>query len=423
MGWLRTDEAMHKIYRLLLEALDSLNANKMRSMLTILGIVIGVAAVIAMLSIGRGAEASITSSIESIGTNLVYVTAGSTSENGVRTSAGSAATLTIDDANQLAGLPNVEVVAPQTESFVQVVYQGQNTNTRLMGVTSGYQDLGSMTLADGEFLSDTDQANRSMVVVLGSSVAETLFGSTSGVVGQRVRMNGQPFKVIGVLESKGGTGFMNQDDQVFVPLSTALYRLTGGMRFRGSNVISQINLKASNSKVVDSVVTEVTQAMRQLHGTMEGADDFTVTSQEATLQTATAVTDTLSIFLGGIAGISLLVGGIGIMNIMLTTVSERTHEIGLRKAIGALRQDIMLQFLVESMVLSLLGGIIGVALGAGIASLMGSIQISGTTIQPAVGLDSVLLATLFSMAVGLFFGIYPATRAARLQPVEALHYE
>lgn len=414
---------MHKIYRLLLEALDSLNANKMRSMLTILGIVIGVAAVIAMLSIGRGAEASITSSIESIGTNLVYVTAGSTSENGVRTSAGSAATLTIDDANQLVGLPNVEVVAPQTESFVQVVYQGQNTNTRLMGVTSGYQDLGSMTLADGEFLSDTDQANRSLVVVLGSSVAETLLGSTSGVVGQRVRMNGQPFKVIGVLESKGGTGFMNQDDQVFVPLSTALYRLTGGVRFRGSNVISQINLKASNSKVVDSVVTEVTQAMRQLHGTVEGADDFTVTSQEATLQTATAVTDTLSIFLGGIAGISLLVGGIGIMNIMLTTVSERTHEIGLRKAIGALRQDIMMQFLVESMVLSLLGGIIGVALGAGVASLMGSIQISGTTIQPAVGLDSVLLATLFSMAVGLFFGIYPATRAARLQPIEALRYE
>jgi putative ABC transport system permease protein len=423
MVWSRTDEAMHKIYRLLLEALDSLNANKMRSMLTILGIVIGVAAVIAMLSIGRGAEASITSSIESIGTNLVYVTAGSTSENGVRTSAGSAATLTIDDANQLAGLSNVDVVAPQTESFVQVVYQGQNTNTRLMGVTSGYQDLGSMTLADGEFLSDTDQANRSLVVVLGSSVAETLFGSTSGVVGQRVRMNGQPFKVIGVLESKGGTGFMNQDDQVFVPLSTALYRLTGGMLFRGSNVISQINLKASNSKVVDSVVTEVTQAMRQLHGTVEGADDFTVTSQEATLQTATAVTDTLSIFLGGIAGISLLVGGIGIMNIMLTTVSERTHEIGLRKAVGALRQDIMMQFLVESMVLSLLGGIIGVALGAGIASLMGSIQISGTTIQPAVGLDSVLLATLFSMAVGLFFGIYPATRAARLQPVEALRYE
>jgi putative ABC transport system permease protein len=414
---------MHKIYRLFIEAIDSLSANKMRSMLTILGIVIGVGAVIAMLSIGRGAEASITSSIESIGTNLVYVTPGSTSESGVRTIAGSAATLTIDDANQLASLENVEVVAPETSSFVQVVYQGQNTNTRLMGVTSGYQDLGSMTLADGEFISDTDQANRSLVVVLGSSVAETLFGTTDGIVGQKVRMNGQPFKVIGVLESKGGTGFMNQDDQVFVPLSTALYRLTGGMRFRGSNVISQINIKASSAKAVDSLVEQVTQAMRQLHGTVEGADDFTVTSQEDTLQTATAVTDTLSIFLGGIAGISLLVGGIGIMNIMLTTVTERTHEIGLRKAVGALRNDIMLQFLVESMVLSLMGGIIGVALGWGIASLMGTIQISGTTITPVVGLDSVLLATLFSMAVGLFFGIYPATRAARLQPVEALRYE
>jgi len=414
---------MHKVYRLLIEALDSLNTNKMRSMLTILGIVIGVAAVIAMLSIGRGAEQSITSSIESIGTNLVYVTPGSSSENGVRNMAGSAATLTIDDANQLAGLENVIVVAPQTESFAQVVYQGQNTNTRLMGITSSYQDLGSMTLADGEFISDTDQANRSLVVVLGSSVAETLFGSTDGVVGQKVRINSQPFKVIGVLESKGGTGFMNQDDQVFVPLSTALYRLTGGIRFRGSSVISQINIKASSSKVVDSVVEEVTQVMRALHGTVEEADDFTVTSQEATLQTATAITDTLSLFLGGIAGISLLVGGIGIMNIMLTTVTERTHEIGLRKAVGALRSDIMLQFLVESMVLSLLGGLIGVALGWGIASLMGNIQISGTTITPVVGLDSVLLATTFSMAVGLFFGIYPATRAARLQPVEALRYE
>jgi putative ABC transport system permease protein len=414
---------MHKISRLLIEAIDSLRTNKLRSMLTILGIVIGVGAVIAMLSIGRGAEASITSRIETIGTNLIYVTPGSTSENGVRTVSGSAATLTIDDANQLAGLENVEVVAPETSNIAQVIFQGQNTITRLMGVTSGYQYLGSMALADGEFISDTDQANRSLVVVLGSSVAETLFGTTSGVLGQRVRLNGQPFKVIGVLESKGSTGTMDQDDQVFVPLSTALYRLTGAMRFRGSSVISQINIKATDAKVVDTVVEDVTLVMRQLHGTIEGADDFTVTSQEAVLETATAVTDTLSIFLGGIAGISLLVGGIGIMNIMLTTVTERTHEIGLRKAVGALRQDIMLQFLVESMVLSLMGGLIGVALGWGIATLIGSIQISGTTITPVVSLNSIFLATLFSMTVGLFFGIYPATRAARLQPVEVLRYE
>ena len=414
---------MHKLNRLLIEALDSLSANKMRSILTILGVVIGVAAVIAMLSIGRGASASITSRIESIGTNLVYVTPGSSSQNGVRNAAGSAGTLTIDDANALVNLNNVEAVAPEANSFVQIVYEAQNTRTRLIGVTPSYQDVGSLTLSDGEFITDENQSARSLVVVLGSSVAETLFGSTSGVVGQSVRMNGQPFKVIGVLESKGGTGFLNQDDQVFIPLSTALYRLVGGERFRGSSSIGQISIKASSAKAVTSVVSEVTLAMRERHGTVEGADDFTVTSQQATLAAATQVTDILTIFLGGIAGISLMVGGIGIMNIMLTTVTERTHEIGLRKAIGAQRRDILLQFLVESMVLSLVGGLIGVAIGWGIARLMGSIQIGGSAITPVVGLDSVLLATLFSMAVGLFFGIYPATRASRLQPVEALRYE
>ena len=412
-----------KIYRLLFEALENLNGNKMRSILTVLGIVIGVAAVIAMLSIGRGAQASITSQIESIGTNLIYVTPGSTSEGGVQSAAGSAGTLTLDDADALAELPNVEAVASVTDSFVQVVYQGVNTNTRLMGVTPGYATVSSLSLADGEFITESDQSARSLVVVLGSSVAENLFGSTSGVVGQKVRLNGQSYKVIGVLESKGGTGFMNQDDQVFIPLSTALYRLVGGARFRGSSVISQITIKASDSKVVDQVVTEVTEAMRDRHGTVEGADDFTVSSQKDTLEAATEVADTLTIFLGGIAGISLAVGGIGIMNIMLTTVTERTHEIGLRKAIGAKRNDILLQFLVEAMVLSLLGGIIGAALGWGVASLMGQVQFGGSTITPVVGLDSVVLATMFSMVVGLFFGIYPAQRASRLQPVEALRYE
>lgn len=412
-----------KLYRLILEALDSLNANKMRSMLTVLGIVIGVAAVIAMLSIGRGAQASITSRIESIGTNLVYVTPGSTNQGGIQSGAGTAGTLTLDDANALATLPGVEAVASVTNSFVQIVYQGQNTRTRLLGVTPDYDTVSSLTLADGAFISEQDQSARSLVVVLGSAVADNLFGTTGGVVGQRVRLNGQPYKVIGVLESKGGTGFFNQDDQVFIPLSTALYRLVGNSQFRGSSVISEITIKATNAKVVDQVVSEVTQTMRDLHGTIEGADDFTVTSQQDTLAAATQVADTLTIFLGGIAGISLAVGGIGIMNIMLTTVTERTHEIGLRKAVGAKRQDILMQFLVESMVLSLLGGLIGVAIGWGIAGLIGQVRFSGTAITPVVGLDSVLLATLFSMAVGLFFGIYPATRASRLQPVDALRYE
>ena len=267
-------------------------------MLTVLGIVIGVAAVIAMLSIGRGAEASITSQIESMGTNLVYVSPGSTSEGGVQSASGSAGTLTLDDADALANLPDVVDVASVTNSFVQVVYQGQNTNTRLMGVTPGYETVGSLTLEDGVFITDDSQKARSLVVVLGSDVAETLFGTTAGVVGQKVRLNGQPYKVIGVLASKGGTGFMNQDDQVFIPLSTALNRLVGGRRFRGSSVISQIIVKAANAKVVDQVSANVTQMMRELHQTVEGADDFSVTSQEATLDAATQVSDTLTIFLG-----------------------------------------------------------------------------------------------------------------------------
>jgi putative ABC transport system permease protein len=412
-----------RLYRLFIESLESLNANKLRSILTVLGIVIGVAAVIAMLSIGRGAQASITSRIESMGTNLVYVTPGSTSESGVQSAAGSAGTLTLDDADALAELPDVAAVASVTDSFVQVVYQGTNTNTRLMGVTPGYETVSSLTLEDGVFITEDDQKARKLVVVLGSSVAETLFGGTGGVVGQKVRLNGQPYEVIGVLASKGGTGFMNQDDQVFIPLSTALNRLVGGFRFRGSSVISQITVKASNSEAVEQVVSDATLLMRERHETIEGADDFTVTSQESTLDAATEVADTLTVFLGGIAAISLAVGGIGIMNIMLTTVTERTHEIGLRKAVGAKRKDILLQFLVEAMVLSLMGGLIGVLFGWGAAQLMGQIQFSGSTITPVVGLDSVLLATVFSVAVGLFFGIYPATRAARLQPVEALRYE
>jgi putative ABC transport system permease protein len=415
---------MKKIYQIIVEALENLNASKLRSFLTVLGIVIGVAAVIAMLSIGRGAQAQITSRIEAIGTNLIYVTPGSTtSTSGVRTVSGSAGTLTLADATALASLPNVVAVSPVTENFVQVVYQGQNTRTRLLGVTSDYATVSSLTLADGEFISDSEQASRSLDVVLGYTVATDLFGSTDGVVGQTVRLNGQGYKVVGVLNSKGGTGFNNQDDQVFVPLSTALYRLVGGERFRGSSVISQIVVKASSSGAVNNVVNNVTLQLRDLHGTVAGSDDFTVTSQKDVLATATQVTDTLTIFLGGIAGISLAVGGIGVMNIMLTTVTERTHEIGLRKAIGAKRRDILIQFLVEAMVLSLIGGLIGVTLGWGIASLMGKISISGSAITPVVSFDSILLATTFSIAVGLFFGIYPATRAARLQPVDALRYE
>ena len=411
------------LYQNFIEALESLNANKLRSMLTVLGIVIGVAAVIAMLAIGRGAQASITAQIESIGTNLVNVQPGNFRQGGIATAAGSAGTLTTEDAGALMNLPGVVAVAPEVDGRGQVAYLGQNTNTRLVGVTPDYQSVRNLTLSDGVFISDSNQVARSSVIVLGSAVAETLFGSTTGVVGQNVRVNGQPYRVIGVLTSKGGSGFFNQDDQVIVPLSNAQTRLTGQNRFRGADVVNNISLEVSSPDAVSQVISSVTEVLRQRHHTAPGSDDFSVISQQDILGTATQVTNTLTIFLGGIAGISLAVGGIGIMNIMLTTVTERTREIGLRKAIGARRRDILLQFLVESMVLSLLGGVIGVILGWLIAHLIGSVQLGGNAIKPVVGLDSVLLATLFSMAVGLFFGIYPATRAARLQPVEALRYE
>ncbi len=411
------------IYTNFVESLESLYANKLRSALTILGIVIGVAAVIAMLSIGRGAQASITNQIESIGTNLVYVSPGSVNQGGVASASGSAGTLTQDDATAIAQLANVVAVAPVVDDRAQVVYMGNNTNTRLMGVTPDYQTVMNMTLSDGEFISTSNLSARSSVVVLGSSVATDLFGDTVSAVGQNIRINSQTFRVIGVLASKGGTGFMNQDDQIYVPLTTAQARLINNPFYRGAKSVSTINVQVNDSKNVTSVETDITTLLESRHNVQPGADDFTITSQQDTLAAATSVTNTLSIFLGGIAGISLLVGGIGIMNIMLTTVTERTHEIGLRKAIGARRKDILTQFMVEAVTLSLLGGILGVIIGWGISKIISGIQISGSAITPVVSVDSILLATLFSLFVGVFFGIYPAARAAGLQPVEALRYE
>ena len=411
------------IYTNFIESLESLYANKLRSALTILGIVIGVAAVIAMLSIGKGAQQSITSQIESIGTNLVYVSPGSVSTNGVASAPGSASTLTQDDATAIAELSNVVAVAPVVEDRAQVVYMGNNTNTRLLGVTQDYQTALNMTMAEGDFISDANVTARSSVVVLGSSVATTLFGDAVSAVDQNIRINSLTFRVVGVLTSKGGTGFMNQDDQIFVPLTTAQTRLVGNPTYRGGKSVSTINVMVDSTDNVTSVEKDITSLLEERHNVQPGADDFTITSQQDTLAAATSVTNTLSIFLGGIAGISLLVGGIGIMNIMLTTVTERTHEIGLRKAIGARRSDILMQFMVEAVSLSLLGGILGVILGWSIAQAIGGVTIGGSAITPVVTLSSVLMATLFSLIVGLFFGIYPAARAAGLQPVEALRYE
>jgi putative ABC transport system permease protein len=405
-------------------ALTSLTANKLRSALTVLGIVIGVAAVIALVSIGRGAQASITAQIESTGSNLVFVRPGSTQQGGVVQAAGSAATLTQADAEALLQAEGVVAVAPQIGGRAQVTYLGSNTNTSVVGTTPDYLTIRNLTLADGEFITEANVIARSSVVVLGSAVADTLFGGSGGVVGQTVRMNSQPYRVIGVLTSKGGSGFGSQDDMVIVPLTTAQTRLTGpGGNFRGANVIQVINVQVASADQVTTAITGITEILRERHGTGEGSDDFTVQNQQDQLSAITAVTNTLTIFLGGIAGISLVVGGIGIMNIMLVSVTERTREIGIRKAVGARRGDILYQFLIESAALSLTGGLIGVALGWLIARLIGGVQLGGTAITPTVGLDAVLLATGFSIAVGLFFGIYPATRAASLEPVEALRYE
>jgi len=405
-------------------ALRSLTANKTRSALTMLGIIIGVAAVIAMLSIGRGAQAAITSQIESIGTNLLFVRPGAAQQGGVRQEAGTAQSLTLEDSEALVGLPSLVAVAPEVDSFGQFVYQSQNTRTRIYGVTPEYIQVRNYTVANGEEISTAQVNGRSQVVVLGDTTAANLFGDAALAVGQSVRINGQPFRVTGVLASKGGSGFGSQDDLALVPITTAQLRLFGQNRNArgGQHVISSINVQILDQSVSDQAVAEISAVLRERHRTTF-QDDFTVASQQDILNTATQITGVLTLFLGGVAAISLLVGGIGIMNIMLVSVTERTREIGLRKAVGARKRDILSQFLTEAAFLSLLGGIIGIALGWGMSRLIGNVQMGNATISPVVGLDAVLLATLFSAAVGVFFGWYPAWRAASLNPIDALRYE
>ncbi len=401
-------------------ALRSLSANRLRSGLTMLGIVIGVTSVIAMMSIGQGAQAAITNQITSIGTNLLYVRPGATQSGGVRAAEGSASTLTREDGQALEGLENIVAVAPQVESFGQVVYLGNNENGRVIGTTPDYLDVMNVNVAEGEFISAANVTASSAVAVLGSQVATDLFGSASPV-GQSVRISGQSFRVIGVMTAKGGTGAMNSDTQLYVPITTAMSRLSRSGQFRGGNSVSVLNVKITDTKYQDSVIQEIEDVLRERHHTTE--DDFDVQSQQDILNTATQVTGILTLFLGGVGAISLIVGGIGIMNIMLVAVTERTREIGLRKAVGARHRDIMAQFLTEATFLSLSGGLMGVVLGALIAHFISGVSLGGTTVTAVMGLDSVVLAVAFSAAVGLFFGSYPANRAANLRPIEALRYE
>ena len=402
-------------------ALRSLGANKLRAGLTMLGVIIGVGAVIALVSIGRGASAAITAQIQSIGTNLLFVRPGSSQQGGVRAAEGSAPTLTLEDGQALQGIPGIAAVAPEVDSGGQIVYQGNNTNARVLGVTPEYQAATNSQPAEGDFISATNVTGKSLVTCIGSAVADTLFNGADPV-GQTIRINNVPLHVICVMKSKGGTGFLSVDNQVFVPLTTAQTRLSRGGRFRGGNEVAVINIQLTDQSQGPAVTDQVSQILRQRHH-VTFQDDFTVQSEQDLLSTATSVTDALTLFLGGVAAISLIVGGIGIMNIMLVSVTERTREIGIRKAVGARRRDILAQFLTEATVLSVAGGMIGTLLGWVASRLMGNLSLGTTQITPTVDADAVLLAVSFSVAIGLFFGIYPAIRASSLHPIDALRYE
>jgi putative ABC transport system permease protein len=403
----------------ILEALSSLTANKLRSSLTILGIVIGVAAVIAMLAIGRGAQNTITNQINGIGTNLIYVIGGTNNKD-----VHNVKPLTIYDAqameDQLAA-PSVNLVAPVVRGSFQVTYGSKDTTTTVSGVTPDYGVVGNEEIDQGEFIDDGQNTGREAVAVLGPDTAKNLFDDVNQAIDQTIRIDKQPFRVIGILKSKGGSSFGSQDDLILIPITTAQSRLvTKG----APNSVSMILVQATGADAVSQAQDEISEILRVRHRTNFGLDDFTILTQQQIVDIAGSITGVLTIFLGGIAAISLLVGGIGIMNIMLVSVTERTREIGLRKALGAKRKDILMQFLTESILLSLIGGILGIILAWIIASAVGAIAAaSNTPITPSIGLDSILLATLFSTGVGLLFGIYPSNRAASLQPVEALRYE
>jgi len=378
-----------------------------------------VAAVIAMLAVGQGAQESITGSISGIGTNLLFVFRGDPGDN-VR----NPKPLTLGDADALRDqftAPSIEAVAPALQGNGVVSFGGEQTSPQLFGVTPEYFQVRNLNLAEGEFITEEHMLGRASVVIIGSEVADTLFGHADGVTGETVRIEGQPFRVIGVLETKGGGAFGSEDNQVIVPFTTAQSRL---IRRSTNDRVDIIFVQAVSGDVVTQASEEIATILRSRHRTPVGADDFTVFTQQDLLSTFQSITGILTVFLGGIAGISLLVGGIGIMNIMLVSVTERTREIGLRKALGARRRDILIQFLTESSLLSLIGGIIGIILGWLISFIVGQVAAANeTAFTPIVGTDAILLATIFSAAVGLFFGIYPANRAASLEPVEALRYE
>ena len=417
-------------------ALSSLGANKLRTGLALLGIVIGVAAVISTMSVGRGAQETITSRIEELGTNLLFVRPsipGQSFFSGgnvvvFRSASFSGqdptSTLTLDDADALKDpvfTPHVVAVAPEISTSGQIVAGRENTFAQIIGVTPAYESARNYATASGTFITREHVATVDEAAVLGSEIAETLFGNRDPV-GQNVRINGRQFAVAGVLESRGSTALSNLDSLVLVPITTAYYRLSSGRTAGGGVAVSSINVQIDDPANREETIADVATVLRLRHRVTE-EDDFTITSQEETIETLTETQETFALFLGAIAGISLLVGGIGIMNIMMVSVTERTREIGVRKAMGAKWRDILLQFVAEATLLSLGGGIAGVILGVTLSRLMDGRNIIGQTFETAVSGDITVLALVVAAGIGLFFGIYPAAKAANLHPIEALRYE
>jgi putative ABC transport system permease protein len=408
-------------------ALTSLASNKLRAFLTMLGIIIGVGSVITLSSIGAGVVDKSLQQIARNGTNLVTIQAASQSSGGVRLQTQNT-NLTLEDAEAVADQTRVTkaaAVAPEYQSGGQLVYNSKNTFGQAVGTTAAYPEVRDWALAQGEWFTDSDVTQSKTVIVLGATVASDLFGTdTSAAINQTVQLNRIKFTVVGVMSAKGGTGFGSLDSQVYVPITTAQKRLFG-MRGPGSTstgkTVNSIVVKAADSGSVDQLISQITDLLRERHKISTGqSDDFQITNQQDLLQTAKDQQATYTIFLLVIASISLFVGGIGIMNIMLVTVTERTREIGIRKAIGAKPLDILLQFMIESVTICLLGGLIGVVLGV-IASLIVGNTVS--SLPTLLNLSTIIIAVAFAVAVGLFFGIYPARRASKLNPIDALRYE
>ncbi len=400
-------------------ALQALMANKLRSGLTMLGIIIGVGAVIALVAAGAGAQAQVRERFESLGANLLVVTARAAPFRGVSQEAAGAQSLTNDDVQAIAQLArSVAAIAPQYSLRASVAYGDRNTQTSVLGVTASYLQVGNWRVARGRFIDDLDLLNQGKVAILGASVAEELFGSTLvDPLGKTIKINRQNYQVVGLMASKGVGGFQNLDDQVFIPLSTAQVKYGGA----GNTSLQSINIQAISAEAMAQAKGELAAILRARHGLARNqADDFTVRDQTQVAEMAEQTAGTLTVLLGSIAAISLVVGGIGIMNIMLVSVVERTREIGIRKAVGAKRRDILIQFLAEALALSLVGGFVGILVGYGGAQVVTPL-LGGS--RALVTPQSVIMALGVSIAVGLFFGLYPAYRAAQLRPIEALRYE